>query len=235
MDSIARLLEIMARLRDPVSGCPWDLEQRFETIAPHTLEEAYEVDDAIRRGDLEALREELGDLLLQVVFHAQMAREAGRFDFEDVARGICEKLVRRHPHVFGEETIESAEAQTRAWEAHKELERARAAAVAGRDEPHALDGMALGLPALLRTAKLLRRAERVGLTPKGDVAAARAGVRAALEAVPEASAPEAAAALGTLLLACVRLSDALGLDPERALRDETARLEAALRGRTTVR
>ena len=228
MDSLDRLLAIMARLRDPVSGCPWYLEQRFETIAPHTLEEAYEVDDAIRRGDLEALREELGDLLLQVVYHAQMAGELGRFGFEDVAHGICEKLVRRHPHVFGEETIDSAEAQTRAWEAHKAVERARAATEAGR-QPHPLDGVALGLPALLRTAKLLRRAERAGLTPARDARAARAETRAALDAVPEAPGPGAEAALGALLLACVHLAQALGADPERALREETARLEATLR------
>ena len=228
MDSLARLLAIMARLRDPVAGCPWDLEQRFESIAPHTIEEAYEVDDAIRRGDLEALREELGDLLLQVVYHAQMARELGRFDFDDVARGICEKLVRRHPHVFGDEAIDSSEAQTRAWEAHKEAERARAAAERGR-EAHPLDGVALGLPALLRTAKLLRRAERAGLTPQRDGPAARAEVHAALEALPEAPAPGGEAALGGLLLACVRLAQAAGVDPERALREEAARLEAALR------
>jgi MazG family protein len=234
MDSVDRLLEIMARLRDPGSGCPWDLEQRFETIAPHTIEEAYEVDDAIRRGDLEGLREELGDLLLQVAFHAQMAREAGRFDFEEVARGICEKLVRRHPHVFGQETIESAEAQTRAWEAHKAVERARAAAAAGR-EPHALDGVALALPALLRAAKLLRRAERAALTPPSDGRTARAAARVELEALPELPAPEAEAALGRLLLACVRVAQALGVDPERALREEAARFETRLRGTAAPR
>ena len=117
MSPIDRLLEIMARLRDPQGGCPWDVEQSFATIAPYTIEEAYEVDDAIRRGDLDALREELGDLLLQVVFHAQMAREAGHFAFADVAAGLCDKLVRRHPHVFGDAEVRSAGEQLEAWEA----------------------------------------------------------------------------------------------------------------------
>src|SRR5512145_3429979 len=121
---IERLLEIMAKLRDPSGGCPWDLEQSFASIAPYTVEEAYEVDDAIRREDWSGLRDELGDLLLQVVFHAQMAREAGHFDFADVVAAICDKLVRRHPHVFGDATIETAQAQTDAWERQKSEERA---------------------------------------------------------------------------------------------------------------
>src|SRR5208283_1472397 len=153
MDALERLLEIMARLRDPEHGCPWDREQTFATIAPFTIEEAYEVDDAIRRGDRAALREELGDLLLQVVYHAQMAREEGAFAFEDVARELCDKLVRRHPHVFGEATVESAEAQTREWEAHKAAERAARAGERGV-APGVLDDLPLALPALLRAEKL---------------------------------------------------------------------------------
>lgn len=134
MSSIDRLLEIMSRLRDPQRGCPWDLQQSFATIAPYTIEEAYEVADAIERQDLQALREELGDLLFQVVFHAQMAREQGAFDFASVVTAICDKMERRHPHVFGNATIDSAEAQSAAWEAHKRRERAGADRGAVADE-----------------------------------------------------------------------------------------------------
>jgi ATP diphosphatase len=162
--SVSRLLEIMARLRDPHGGCPWDLEQDFASVAPYTIEEAYEVDDAIRRKDWDGLRDELGDLLLQVVFHAQMAREAGRFDFDDVVRAICDKLERRHPHVFGDATIESAQHQTDAWERQKADERA------ARGETHAMDGVPLALPALLRARKLISRARRAEL--HGDTSGA---------------------------------------------------------------
>ena len=129
---IVRLLDVMARLHDPEGGCPWDVEQTFQTIAPYTIEEAYEVADAIEQGDMAALQEELGDLLLQVVYHARMAEEEGRFDFDAVAAGIADKMVRRHPHVFGGESIDSPEAQTRSWEAQKAAERAAKAGGAGR-------------------------------------------------------------------------------------------------------
>src|SRR5437764_6772125 len=152
-----RLLAIMARLRDPARGCPWDREQDFATIAPYTIEEAYEVADAIERGDMAALKDELGDLLLQVVFHARMAEEAGLFVFDDVAEAIADKMVRRHPHVFGDVEIASVAAQTEAWEAHKAAER-QASGAAGS----VLDGVALALPALLRAAKISRRAARIG-------------------------------------------------------------------------
>ena len=161
---IDRLLEVMARLRDPAGGCPWDLEQSFETIAPYTIEEAYEVAEAIRQDDREALRDELGDLLLQVVFHAQMAREDGSFDFDEVARGIADKMVRRHPNVFGDDDSEacrSARAQMQSWEAQKAAERDARAHAEGR-RPSVLDGVALALPALLRAEKLQKRAARVG-------------------------------------------------------------------------
>ena len=161
---IDRLLEVMARLRDPAGGCPWDLEQSFATIAPYTIEEAYEVAEAIRQDDRAALRDELGDLLLQVVFHAQMAREDGSFDFDEVARGIADKMIRRHPNVFGDEETEtrhSAPAQMRSWEAQKAAERQAKAEAEGR-RPSALDGVALALPALLRAEKLQKRAARVG-------------------------------------------------------------------------
>jgi MazG family protein len=218
MSDIQRLLDIMARLRAPEGGCPWDLEQSFETIAPYTIEEAYEVDDAIRRGDFEGLRDELGDLLLQVVFHAQMAREEKRFEFGDVVEAICDKLVRRHPHVFGDASIETAEAQTDAWEQQKARERAR------RGETSAADGIPAGLPALLRAGKLLRRAERAGFAlPTREESARRA--EAALKALDAGD----ARALGPLLLAVAQLAHRGGVDAEEALRTASAELESALR------
>jgi len=156
-EPLARLLAVMAWLRDPHHGCPWDLEQTFLTIAPYTIEEAYEVADAIERNDLKALKEELGDLLLQVVYHAQMASEADAFTFADVASAIADKMVDRHPHVFGDTRIDTADAQTVSWEARKATERAAKAEQAGT-----LDGVARALPALLRAEKLQKRAARVG-------------------------------------------------------------------------
>src|SRR5665213_6008 len=150
--SLLRLLEIMARLRDPDGGCPWDIEQTFATIAPYTIEEAYEVADAIERGDLADLKEELGDLLLQVVYHARIAEEAGAFDFAGVAAAISDKMVRRHPHVFGADEVRDAAAQSQRWEAIKAEERAAKGAAAGQ-APSALDGVPMGLPALTRAAK----------------------------------------------------------------------------------
>ncbi len=155
---IRELLDIMARLRNPDGGCPWDLEQDFSTIAPYTIEEAYEVADAIDRGDLEDLKDELGDLLLQVVFHAQMAKEQGAFAFPDVVAAICDKMIRRHPHVFGEASFEDVEAQTRNWEAIKQAERA----AAGNADTSALAGISRGLPEWQRAVKLQSRAARVG-------------------------------------------------------------------------
>src|SRR4051794_12341947 len=155
--AIDRLLAIMARLRDPQHGCPWDIEQSFATIAPYTIEEAYEVADAIERADMEALKDELGDLLLQVVFHARMADEAGLFAFDDVVTAIADKMVRRHPHVFAQAQIASVAAQNEAWEAHKAAER-QSRGQAGS----VLDGVALAYPALLRAAKVSKRAARIG-------------------------------------------------------------------------
>jgi ATP diphosphatase len=222
MQPVERLLAIMARLRDPAGGCPWDLEQSFETIAPHTLEEAYEVDDAIRRGDLDALREELGDLLLQVVFHAQMASEVGRFAFADVVETLVEKLVRRHPHVFGDAEVRDAEHQLRVWEDLKAAE--RAAKHAGAAPPSALDGVALGLPALLRAQKLQRRAARAALPVEPpDPDAAWAAFRAT------GAGPAFGSALGELLFALAAAADRAGVDAEGALREANARHEAAAR------
>ena len=200
----------MARLRDPNGGCPWDLEQDFASIAPYTLEEAYEVDDAIRRGDMRGLADELGDLLLQVVFHARMAEEGGHFRFGDVVDGLCEKLVRRHPHGFGDAKVETCAAQTESWEAIKAAERAE---TGGAADP--LDDVPLALPALARAATLQRRA-------------ARAGLGAALPDPGDEKLD--AGALGERLFALVALANREGLDPEQALRDANARFVARLRG-----
>jgi len=216
-----KLLEIMARLRDPQGGCPWDLEQRFETIAPYTIEEAYEVDDAVRRGDLEDLREELGDLLLQVVFHAQMAKEAGAFGFEDVVEAICDKLVRRHPHVFGDAIVPDARAQIAAWEESKAKERA----AKGGAESRPLGGVPLGLPALLRAEKLQRRAARAGAPVPGAEAAAQAIEARLAELRSGAAVDHVRAAVGELLFAAVALARALELEPEECLRGANARFE----------
>jgi ATP diphosphatase len=218
MSDARRLVEIMARLRARPGGCAWDLEQTFETIAPYTIEEAYEVDDAIRRKDFAALRDELGDLLLQVVFHARMAEEEGRFDFADVVDAISDKLVRRHPNVFGDAVVETAAAQVDAWEKQKAEERS------ARGETSAVDGVPMGLPALLRAHKLIGRAARTGLAaPAADTAAAE--VAAALASARDRP------GIGQLLLACARLARSLGVDPEDALRDAVAALERDLRER----
>ena len=220
-EPIERLLEIMAALRDPASGCPWDREQTFATIAPYTIEEAYEVADAIERGSLDDLAGELGDLLLQVVFHARIAEEAGEFAFGDVVARICDKLVRRHPHVFGDERIESAAAQTAAWEELKREERrAKAEGVLG-DVP-------VGLPALTRAAKLGRRAAAVGFDWP-DSAGVRAKVDEELREVDEAAAAgdpdEIAAEIGDVLFALANLCRHHSLDPETCLRAANAKFE----------
>ena len=222
MDSpIGRLLAIMARLRDPERGCPWDLEQTFATIAPHTIEEAYEVADAIEHGDMAALKDELGDLLFQVVFYAQMARERDAFDFDQIADTISEKMIRRHPHVFGAATVDSAVAQTQAWEEQKAHERRVEAEAAGRTAS-VLDGVIAGLPALTRAVKLQKRAARVGF----DWPTAAPVLNKIVEELDEISAEMAAGAgverledeVGDLLFACVNLARHLTIDPETALR-----------------
>lgn len=222
MSPIEKLLQVMAALRDPARGCPWDVEQDFRSIAPYTIEEAYEVADAIDRGDRAALREELGDLLLQVVFHARMAEEAGEFGFDEVARGIADKLVRRHPHVFGDERIESADAQRVAWEAAKARERGAAGVLAG---------VAQALPSLARAAKLGRRAAAVGFDWP-DAAGVAEKVReelAEFEAAP-ADAPEARAEeIGDLLFSVANLARHAGVDPEEALRRANRKFEARFR------
>ena len=209
MRPIDRLVAIMAKLRDPDGGCPWDLEQDFASIAPYTLEEAYEVDDAIRRADMPGLADELGDLLLQVVFHARMAEEGGHFRFDDVVEGICAKLVRRHPHVFGDAEVADSAEQTESWEAIKAAERA----AAGGEGTHLLDDVPLALPALARAAKLQRRAARAGLAGPPEAGAERLD----------------ASALGERLFALVALANRDGLDPEQALRDANARFVARVK------
>ena len=210
---IEALLRLMTRLRDRERGCPWDAVQTFATIAPYTIEEAYEVADAIARDDMAALEEELGDLLLQIVFHAEMAREAGAFDFDSVARGITAKMHRRHPHVFGDGKDGSD-----GWEAIKARER-RAKA----ERSSALDGVALALPALLRARKLQERAARVGFDWP-DMAATLAKVDEELGELKDAidgGGDDSALAeeIGDLLFACVNVARRLGIDPEQALRD----------------
>lgn len=222
----------MARLRDPEDGCPWDIEQTYETIAPYTIEEAYEVAEAIRRGDRDELRDELGDLLLQVVYHARMAEEEGHFDFEAVAGHVADKMIRRHPHVFGEDSVESAEAQTANWEQQKAAERARKAAESGH-APGVLDGIALGLPALTRALKLQRRAARVGFDWP-DTAPVFAKIEEEVaELHEEIERGEGQAGIreeiGDLLFTVANLARKLDVDPEAALRDTNAKFERRFR------
>jgi ATP diphosphatase len=220
---VARLVAIMARLRDRETGCPWDIAQTWETIAPYTIEEAHEVADAIERQAWGELEGELGDLLLQVVYFAQMGAEEGRFDLDAIARAVGDKMVARHPHVFGEESREkSADQQVLDWEAQKAAERA------ARGETRVLDGVALGLPALTRAAKLQKRAARVGFDwddPRAVTAkiAEEAGELAEARGTGDADAMEDE--LGDLLFAVVNLGRHLGLDPEAALRRTNAKFE----------
>ncbi len=220
-EPLQRLLQIMARLRDPEGGCPWDVEQTFATIAPYTIEEAYEVADAIERGDLDDLKEELGDLLLQVVYHARMAEEAGAFDFAAVAAAVADKMVRRHPHVFGEDEVRDAAAQTVRWEAIKAQERAAKGGPAS-----ALSGVPMGLPALTRAAKLTRRAARVGFDwpDTAQVIAKLHEEIGELEAEIQAGdLDKAREELGDMLFVCANLARKLDVEPEDALRATNAK------------
>jgi len=216
-DGLPRLVAIMARLRDKQTGCEWDVAQSFETIAPYTIEEAYEVDDAIRRGDMDALRDELGDLQLQVVYHARMAEEIGAFTLADVMASISDKMVRRHPHIFGDA------AASPGWEALKAAERA------DHPDESALAGVALALPALKRAEKIQRRASRVGFDwPDSD--GPRAKIEEELGEIERAEDDEERAAeLGDLLFAVVNYARHLEVNPETALREATARFEKRFR------
>ncbi|MGN6682817.1 MAG: nucleoside triphosphate pyrophosphohydrolase [Devosia sp.] len=224
---IGRLLEIMAALRNPNGGCPWDLEQDFDSIRHYTIEEAYEVADAIERKDFNDLREELGDLLLQPVFHAQMAAEAGLFDFGDVVQAITEKLIRRHPHVFGEQAARDAGGAKARWDDVKEDERAKKAAAKGAAAVSVLDDVAHTLPALSRAEKLTKRAAKVGFDwPSWKETMAK--VREELDEVEETVTLSQEKArigeeIGDLLFAAVNLARQLDVDPEAALRDANAK------------
>ncbi len=216
--SLLGLLNIMARLRDPKTGCPWDLEQTFATVAPYTVEEAYEVADAIANGTMDDLADELGDLLFQVVFHAQMAKEAGAFDFKDVADAITAKMIRRHPHIFGDAEARNAAEQTEAWEQIKALERAGRAA----PEPSVLDGIPVGLPALTRALKLSRRAARVGFVwpSMNEVLAKLREEIGELEAeVAAGDLDKSRRELGDILFVCANIARELEVDPEACLRE----------------
>ncbi|GFE86609.1 nucleoside triphosphate pyrophosphohydrolase [Steroidobacter agaridevorans] len=243
MSGIQRLLDIMARLRDPQRGCPWDLQQSFKTIAPYTVEEAYEVADAIERDDLSSLRDELGDLLFQVVFHAQMAKEQGAFDFDAVANAICDKMERRHPHVFGDASIADAEAQTVAWEEQKRRERAQKRA--GAEQASVLDDVPVALPALTRANKLGKRAAQVGFEWSDvhgaiekldeEIAEFKAEVRsnACLQTDPTTEGQRQherlAAELGDVLFCVVNVCRYLKIDPELALKRTNASFERRFR------
>ena len=235
LKSFDRLVEIMAQLRDPNTGCPWDVEQDFESIAPYTLEESYEVVDAIRRKDMKALRDELGDLLLQVVFHSQMASEIGIFDVNDVADGICEKMIRRHPHVYANETYANAEEQTEAWEKIKEKERNKEKTKKNTNieqDSSTLDGIAIALPSLTRAEKLAKRAARVGFDwPNIDLVFDKIEeelneVRLAIETRDEKKIEEE---VGDVLFAVANLARKLSVDPETSLRKANEKFERRFR------
>jgi len=230
--SLNRLLAIMAQLRDPERGCPWDRAQDFATIAPYTIEEAYEVADAIARGDWVALKDELGDLLFQVVFHARMAEEAGLFTFADVASAIADKMLRRHPHVFGAAKISSVTAQNEAWEAHKAAER-RARTSQTDERISLLEGVALALPALLRSVKIQRRAARFGFDWP-DAAEVFVKIEEEITELKSELARNADPAtledeMGDILFTVANLARKLEIDPEAALRQATSKFERRFR------
>ncbi|MBY0564535.1 MAG: nucleoside triphosphate pyrophosphohydrolase [Hyphomonadaceae bacterium] len=219
--AIQAVIEVMARLRDPARGCPWDLEQDFATIAPYTIEEAYEVADAIERNDLSGLKEELGDLLFQVVFHARMAAERGAFDFADVADGLAAKMISRHPHVFGDGEERTAAEQTRAWDALKAKERA-----AKRPDASLLDDVPMALPALMRAEKLTKRAARINFDwPTADEVLAKLDEELRELNEARASGDQAALAeeIGDILFVLANLARKLEVDPEDALRRANAK------------
>ncbi len=213
---LSALVEIMRRLRDPVNGCDWDKEQTFDTIAPYTIEEAYEVADAIQRRDLHDLKDELGDLQLQVVYHARIAEEIGAFSIVDVLTAICAKMIRRHPHIFGDA------AESPGWESLKAAERS------GRQDASALAGVAVALPALKRAEKLQKRAARVGFDWP-DPSGPRAKIDEELAELDGAAADERAAELGDVLFSVVNYARHMDIDPEVALREASTRFEARFR------
>ena len=225
-----RLVEIMATLRNPNGGCPWDVEQTFATIAPHTIEEAYEVADAIEQNDMDSLKDELGDLLFQSVFHAQMAKELNELSFDDVVNGVIDKMIRRHPHVFGDQSIKTADEQTVSWEDIKATERATKS---GAADESALAGLTNGLPALIRAEKLQKRAARVGFDWP-EVAPVFDKLReetSELQVEIDTDGGEARLTdeLGDLLFVCVNLARKLNIDAETALRGANSKFETRFR------
>jgi nucleoside triphosphate diphosphatase len=241
--SIDQLIGIMKCLRDPDNGCPWDVEQTFATIAPHTIEEAYEVADAIAHDDMADLKDELGDLLFQVVFHSQMASERGAFDLDDVVNNVSAKMIRRHPHVFGDGSIDSPEAQTRAWEDIKAEERtlkgkARLDGAGGDVDRSALSGVISALPELIRAQKLQKRAARVGFDwPEAkqvfDKIHEEIGeIEAEMTDIPDPARLEDE--IGDLLFVCVNLARKLGIEAETALRGGNAKFERRFRHMETI-
>ncbi len=225
MSGIDRLLEIMAKLRDPDGGCPWDVEQTYRTIAPYTIEEAYEVAEAIEKGDMEGLKDELGDLLLQVVFHSQMATEDGLFGFDTVAHAISDKMLRRHPHVFGSHSYADLDDQTRGWEDIKAAEKAER----GETPESVLDGVPAALPGLSRAVKLQKRAARVGFDwgEAGPVFAKIKEEIAELEAAGNAD--EREDEFGDILFALANLARHLKIDPEAAIRRTNEKFDRRFR------
>lgn len=228
---IERLIEIMAALRTPVTGCPWDLEQNFRSIAPYTVEEAYEVAEAIERGDLDDLRDELGDLLLQVVFHARMAQEQGAFAFPDVVAAISDKLIRRHPHVFGAGDALTADGVIAQWDEIKAAERAARATKQGSPAPESLlDGVPLALPALTRAVKLQQKASKVGFDwnnaahVMGKIREETEEIAAELDA-PTVDPKALEEEIGDLLFVAANLARHANVDPEQALRGANAKFE----------
>ena len=226
-NALTDLLTVMARLRDPVTGCPWDVEQTFNTVAPYTIEEAYEVEDAIRRGNPAEIKDELGDLLLQVVFHARIAEESGLFDFSDVAASIRDKMIRRHPHVFGDESYRDSTEQTNAWEDLKAAERRDM-----KDAHGVLDDVPLGFPALKRAQKLQKRAASVGFDWL-DAERVWDKVEEELAEVREAAASgdrdKTQEEIGDLLFVIVNYARKLKIDAEGAARDANAKFERRFR------
>lgn len=243
VSGIERLLDIMARLRDPQGGCPWDVQQTFASIAPYTIEEAYEVADAIDRGAFDDLRDELGDLLLQIVFHARMAQEAGHFAFADVVAAICEKMERRHPHVFADAQVDDAEHQTREWEQHKRRERETQIEDADGNETDTsvLSGIARGLPEWQRALKLQKRAATVGfdwpdvnpvfekLHEELDEVRAELRARDAGLEQPSAHHQRVEDEIGDVLFVCANLARHAKVDPGAALRRANAKFERRFR------
>jgi nucleoside triphosphate diphosphatase len=230
MSDINKLLEVMRKLREPRDGCPWDIAQDFATIAPYTIEEAYEVADAIEREDMDGLRDELGDLLFQVAFHARMAEEAGLFDFDDVAKGISDKMIRRHPHVFGSEAERARGKQDGSWEQIKEMERVDS----GDDS--ALAGVAKGLPALKRAEKLGSRASRAGFDwpdRKGVHEKIQEELEELEEAVGSRETDSMEEEFGDVLFAVVNLARHLDIDPEKALTGANYKFERRFRDMET--